>query len=322
MAGLSIVDAATLGSWQVTYLLAVVAAIAYGCNWVLQQHEAAQAPATLQLHPVRLLEHVVRRPLWLVGLLALAAGSAAQEGALSDGSLPVIEALLVLDLVFALLLANKLSHRSVEWVQWLGAVAVCVGLGAFLAAGDPTPGHGLGSNARWVLVVIAVGGVTAALLSAAWHTDGAVRAALCATAAAILFGLSDGLSKAAFSLLPHGVDRFVAAWQFYALLGVAVVAVAASQIAYNAAPLVVSLPSLAVGEPVVGVLVGIFVLHVQFRTSTPALVIEALGAAMIAGGSWVVTRAPALNLHYPHPHLHRPGSAVPRGDRTPTPPVG
>jgi hypothetical protein len=312
-----------MGRQRVTYLLAVVAAIAYGCNWVLQQHEAAQAPATLQLHPVRLLEHVIRRPLWVVGLVALLGGSAAQEGALTDGSLPVIEALLVLDLVFALLLANKLSHRSVEWVQWLGAAGVCVGLAAFLAAGDPTPGHGLGSNERWVLVAIAVGGAVTLLLSAAWRTTDAVRAALCATAAAILFGLSDALSKSAFSLLPHGVDRFAAAWQFYALVGVAVVAVAASQIAYNAAPLVVSLPSLAVGEPVVGVLVGIFVLHVHFRTSTAALVIEAVGAAMIAVGSWIVTRAPVLNLHYPHPHLHRPGaSARPRRDRASTPPVG
>lgn len=304
-----------------TYLLAVVAAVAYGCNWVLQQHEAAQAPATLQLHPVRLLEHVIRRPLWVVGLVALLGGSAAQEGALTDGSLPVIEALLVLDLVFALLLANKMSHRSVGRVQWLGAAGVCVGLAVFLAAGDPTPGHGLGSDARWVLVGIAVGGAVAALLSAAWRTSGAVRAALCATAAAILFGLSDALSKSAFSLLPHGFDRLVAAWQLYALIGVAVVAVAASQIAYNAAPLVVSLPSLAVGEPVVGVLVGIFVLHVQFRTSTAALAMEAVGAAMIAAGSLIVTRAPVLNLHYPH--LHRAGSAArQRGDRTPTPPVG
>jgi len=311
-----------MGRWRVTYLLAVVAAIAYGCNWVLQQHEAAQAPATLQLHPVRLLEHVIRRPLWLVGLVALLGGSAAQEGALTDGSLPVIEALLVLDLVFALLLANKLSHRTVERVQWLGAVAVCVGLGAFLAAGDPTPGHGLGSNPRWVLVGIAIGAAVAGLLAAAWRTAGAVRAALCATAAAILFGMSDGLSKAAFSVLPRGVDDLMGAWQLYALIGVAVVAVAASQIAYNAAPLVVSLPSLAVGEPVIGVLVGIFVLHVQFRTSTPALVIEAVGAAMIAGGSWIVTRAPVLNLHYPHPHLHRAGPGVPRRDRTTTPPVG
>jgi hypothetical protein len=312
-----------MGRWPVTYLLAMVAAVAYGCNWVLQQHEAAQAPAILQLHPVRLLEHVIRRPLWVVGLIALLGGSAAQEGALTDGSLPVIEALLVLDLVFALLLANKMSHRTVTRVQWLGAVAICVGLVGFLAAGDPTPGHGLGSNPRWVLVAIAVGGAVAGLLFIAWHTTGAVRAASCATAAAILFGLSDGLSKSAFSVLPRGVDDLVAAWQFYALIGVAVVAVAASQIAYNAAPLVVSLPSLAVGEPVVGVLVGIFVLHVQFRTNTAALAIEAVAAALIASGSWIVTRAPVLNLHYPYPHLHRPGAAPrPRRDRTPSPPVG
>src|SRR5882757_4536114 len=161
-----------------TYVLALVAAVAYGANWVLQQHEAALAPTALQLRPVLLLEHLIRRPLWLVGLLAMGVGAAAQEGALVSGSLPVIESLLVLDLVFAMVLANRLSSRSVSWLQWCGAAAVCVGLAGFLVAADPTAGHGVGDSEPWLAVLVVIGGLTALLCMAAWRAEGAVRAVL------------------------------------------------------------------------------------------------------------------------------------------------
>jgi drug/metabolite transporter (DMT)-like permease len=286
-----------------TYLLALVAAIAFGANWVLQQHEAGRAPATLQLRPIRLLEHLIRRPLWLVGLLALAIGGAAQEDALASGSLPVIESLLVLDLVFALLLADRLSRHSVGRSQWAGAAAVCIGLATFLIAGNPTPGHSAGADSRWVLVLAVVGGLCGLLCALAWRRPGTVRAVSCAMTAAVLFGLSDGLSKAAFSVSVPGI---FATWQLYGLIGAAVVAVAASQVAYNAAPLVVSLPSLAVGEPVTGVMIGVMVLHVHFRTGAVATAIEVGAAVTIVVGSWVVGRARVLDLitEYAETHAH------------------
>jgi hypothetical protein len=279
-----------------TYLLALIAAVSFGVNWVLQQHEAGRAPTSLQLRPVRMLEYLVRRPLWLIGLLALAVGGAAQEAALVDGSLPVIESLLVLDLVVALVLADRLSPHSVRRRQWAGAVVVCIGLATFLIAGHPTPGHGSGGNARWLLVIIVASGVSALLCAAAWRTGRSVRAVLCATAAAVLFGLSDVLSKATFNI---GFPDAVASWQFYGLLGAAVLAVGASQVAYNAAPLVVSLPSLAVVEPVTGVLVGSAVLHVHFRTGIAATAVEITAAVLVVLGSLVVGRARVLDLARP-----------------------
>lgn len=286
-----------------TYLLALIAAISYGTNWVLQQREANRAPVGLQLHPVRLLEYVIRRPLWLLGLLALAIGSSAQEGALVDGNLPVIETLLVLSLVWALVLANKLSHRRVTATQWLGAATVCVGLAAFLIAGNPTPGHGAGPTVPWLLLTAAICGGCVLALAVAWRVPGLVRAALCATVAAVMFGLSDAMSKAAFSALPN-TAHFVGSWQLYGLVAAAVAAVGTSQVAFNAAPLVVSLPSLTVGEPITAVLVGVAVLGVHFRTTTAALVIEAVAAAMIVVGAWIVARSPVLSVHGLRPRTH------------------
>ncbi len=280
-----------------TYLLALIAALAYGANWVLQQHEAAQAPTGLQLHPVRLVEHLLRRPMWLAGLAALIVGSGIQELALAWGSLPVVEALLVLALVFALVFANRMSPHSVTATQWIGAVVVCVGLAGFLIAGDPTTGHGWGANSRWLDIVVVFGAVCAVLSAAAWRTTGSTRAALCATAAAALFGLSDALSKAAFNFASkHGYAPMLVHWQVWGLLGAAVVGVGLSQVAYNAAPLAVSLPSLAVVEPIAGLIVGIVVLHVHFRHGTAAVTVEILAAVAVVVGSLVMGRSRVLNL--------------------------
>lgn len=292
-----------------TYVLAVLAAVAYGANWVLQQHEAAEAPTRLQLHPVRLIEHLIHRPLWLVGLVALAVGSAVQEAALAYGSLPVVESVLVLALVFALVLNSRLSRQPVSFLRWIGALLVCTGLVVFLLAGDPSPGRGAGADSHWFLVLIMLGGSSALLCFAAWRFPGSTRAGLSASAAALMFGLSDALSKAVFNGDADQV-RLLIFWQLYAALGAAVLGVALSQIAYNAAPLAVALPFLAVGEPLAGLLAGVVALKVHVNTTPAAVALQAVAAIAVVLGSMAMARARGL-------HLHR----VDRSDPPPAPPV-
>lgn len=84
------------------------------------------------------------------------------------------------------------------------------------------------------------------------------------------------MSKAAFSLAQRHALALLTAWQTYAFLGVAVIALLQSQLAFNAAPLRVSLPCLALGEPVVGLFLGVGVLSDRLRHSPWALAVEAL----------------------------------------------
>lgn len=286
-----------------TYLLAVLAAAAFGTNWVLQQHEAAQAPDRLELHPVRLLAHLIRRPLWLAGIVALVIGSSLQEAALATGSLSIVETILVLNLVFALLLANRLSPHSVRRSQWLGAFGIVVSLAALLFVGQPSPGHGTGSDWNWLWVGVAYAVVVSGLSIGAWHVEGRLRAVLCATAAGLLFGVSDVLSKATFDSAAHNPLRFVVTWYLYATIATAIIGVMLSQVAFHAAPLAVSLPSLAIGEPVAGLFVGIMALHVTFRAEGWPLVVECLAALGILVGSLEVGRSKVLDLATRH-HVH------------------
>lgn len=284
---------------MLTDLLAVVAAFAFGANWVLQQWEAAKAPDQLQLHPLQLLRLLLRRPLWLLGLSSLVVGSVVQQFALADGDLGVDEALLVLDLVFALVFADRVSPRSVQPLQWLGALTMCVGLGVFLVAANPSTTHGGGAIVRWSMLLGAAGAVCVALSVVGIVGTGRLRAVMFATASAVAFGVSDSFSAAAFSFTGDSIGSqftIFAHWQAYALLATAIVGLGLGQVAFNAAPLAVSLPSLAVGEPVVGLIAGIGVLGVSIRTSPAAVVVEVLAAVAIIGGSVVVGRSRVLEL--------------------------
>ncbi len=276
------------------YVLGILSAIAFGSTWVLQQHEAAQAPEDLELHPVRLVRRMARRPLWLLGLVLLAVGSALQEATIALSSLSRAESLLILDLVWALVLSRRVSRVRVGRLQWGGAAAVCVGLTVLLLFGDPTTGRGAGPLPRWVAVLAVTAVASAVACVFAVRRRGTARAVALSVTAGLLFGVSDALSKAAFD--SPSLLSALSAWQVYACLGTAVIAIGLSQIAYNAARLVVSLPGLAVAEPLAGVVVGVLVLHVHFQAGSWSLAAEAAAGAVLVAGSVLIARAQALDV--------------------------
>ncbi len=205
------------------YVLGILSAIAFGSTWVLQQHEAAQAPEDLELHPVRLVRRMARRPLWLLGLVLLAVGSALQEATIALSSLSRAESLLILDLVWALVLSRRVSRVRVGRLQWGGAAAVCVGLTVLLLFGDPTTGRGAGPLPRWVAVLAVTAVASAVACVFAVRRRGTARAVALSVTAGLLFGVSDALSKAAFD--SPSLLSALSAWQVYACLGTAVIAI-------------------------------------------------------------------------------------------------
>lgn len=276
------------------YLLGLLSAVCYGANWVLQQDEAAQAPDNLSQHPVGLLVHLLRKPVWLLGLFLLVAGSALQSFALAVGDLEVVEPLLVAGLLFALAFGALLYGREVRRVEWVSGVAVCLALAVLLAVSDPTRTRSGGDIVRWAVAsAVTVGGILG-LGAAARGRDGVWRAVLYATASGACWGLSDALSKGAFTLAEHHLVALFTAWQSYAFVGASTVALALSQAAFKAAPLRASLPSLAVVEPVVGVALGALVLRSRLRGGPLAVAIDAAAGLILLAGAVVLARSPAV----------------------------
>jgi drug/metabolite transporter (DMT)-like permease len=275
-------------------VLSLAAAICYAAGYVLQYHEAHSVPNGLRLSP-RSLAILARHPLWLAGIGVMFAGNGLQAAALDHGSLAVVEPVLTTSLLFALPLSAAWRGERLTRQEWLGAVGVCSGLGVMLGVGSPTAGVSTMPGGEWLLTMLSGWGVALALVSASKRsTSPAPQAALMGLASGVLFGMEDALTPYLLHGMSHGLLGLLLSWQLYMFVITGIYGIATMQSAYSLGPLTAALPTMSVGEPIVGMLVGIFALGEHMATSQAALGLEAAAAAVMIAGTWVLGRSPLV----------------------------
>src|SRR5438067_5755502 len=131
--------------------LAFAASVCFAAAYVLQYHEAHEAPRGLFLSP-RLLLELAHHRIWLGGIAAMMVGNGLQAWALGTGSLAVIEPVLTSSLLFALPLSAAWRRERLRRREWIGAVMVSAGLGLLLGVGSPSAGHADMPAYEWLLV--------------------------------------------------------------------------------------------------------------------------------------------------------------------------
>lgn len=275
------------------FAIALAAAGFLGLGFVAQQHAAYREPLGRMLHPSLLLD-LVRRPLWLGGLAAMLCGQILGAVALSGADVAKVEPLLATNLVFALVIGRIVCKEYLSWNEWLGGVLASGGVAMFLVLGRP---HGElpvePTSARW-LAAGAVALVAVVLVRAGWGSSLQVKAMLLASAAGMLFGVQDALTRGLLLRLEHGLSAIAASWQPYALVIVAICGLLLAQSAFDAAPLRVSLPAATAAEPLTGIALGVVVFSERLRLSAGALAGEITGLAMMVGGIMILGRSPYL----------------------------
>jgi hypothetical protein len=178
--------------------------------------------------------------------------------------------------------------------EWTGTVAVAAGLALFLVAASPTEGEPQTTTARWILILISVGGLMVLSVMLGQVLRGPARASLYALAAGAAFGLLAALTKTSTWLLGQGAATFFSAWQPYAMAVVALAGAVVQQSAFQAAPLPASLPVMDAVEPTVAVLIGVFAFSEHLGTTPLALACEALGICLLVAGIVLLDRSPVV----------------------------
>jgi drug/metabolite transporter (DMT)-like permease len=231
-------------------------------------------------------------------------GQGLQAVALGRGNLAVVEPATTASLLFALPLAAAWRRERMQRLDWLGALLVCSGLGLLLGIGTPTTGGSDMPGQRWLIVMLAGAGAAFALVAAGRRgRRPAAQAALLGASAGILFGLQDALTPYCVHTLTHDPLKLLVSWQAYLFWITAIYGIVLVQSAYKVGPLAAGLPTMTIGEPVAGMLIGIFALGEHLRTSPTAMALEALGAIVMVVGCCVLSRSPLILGRY-HPSRH------------------
>jgi drug/metabolite transporter (DMT)-like permease len=230
----------------------------------------------------------------VLGISADVGSFALQALALAFGPLALVQPLLVTGLLFAVPLAVRWRGRRLGPREWAGTIAVGAGLAAFLAASSPTDGVPQTTWDKWVLILVAVGGLMALGIVVGGALAGALRASAYAVSAGAAFGLLAALTKASTHLLSQGAGVFFTSWQPYGMAGVALAGAIVQQSAFQAGPLPASVPVMDAVEPTVAVLIGVFAFSEHVSTTTAALAFEAMGILLVLAGIVTLDRSPVV----------------------------
>jgi drug/metabolite transporter (DMT)-like permease len=301
---------------DVDYATTLVAALLLGIGFVLQQYAARQEPESRFLR-LQILTDLLRKPRWLIGIACMVAGQLLAAWSIGHSALTLVEPLLTTYLLFALLLAVPMSKQAMHWTEVAGALLLCTGVTLLSLSRSTRPiGLSFGSFSHWYAAAI-IAGVAYVAVLAGVARRGPARATLIGLAAGLVFGIQDALTRQTLELLQgQPVTVLFTNWAPYCLLGAGIAGLWLMQNAFSAGPLHASLPTIAAGEPVAGIALGIVVFGDRIQVSPGMLAIEAGGIAALIVGVVAVARSSAFTslrkitdvitpAHHQHPP-HRP----------------
>ncbi|WP_405594089.1 DMT family transporter [Streptomyces sp. NBC_01092] len=273
-------------------VFALCAAFGNAVATVLQRKAALTVPRSQGFRAGLMLD-LLRRPVWLAGILAVIAAAVCQALALVTGPLTIVQPLFVLELPLTLIVASLLMHRHLAGSGWLAVTVVVAGLGVALAAASPTGNRTHVALDRWIPALAVCAGIVVALALAAFRRpEGRARAACLGAATAISYAVTAALMKTSMHTLDEeGLVGFFAAWQTYGFAVTGVCALFLLEHAMQAGPLVASQPALTLGDALVSLALGITLYEEEIRSGW-WLLPQLVGVALIATGVFALSRIP------------------------------
>jgi drug/metabolite transporter (DMT)-like permease len=275
-------------------VIALAAACLLGVGFVCQQHAAYEEPLREVLH-IELILHLARKPVWLLGIALMIGGQLLGMVAFDLAGVTAVEPLLAMTLVFALIFAHVIYREHFTRAAWCGAILVCAGVSMFLLFGQPGGGTPVSNGSlRWLTAGIVVM-AAAALVAVGRRLPLIPRAILVASAAGMLYGVQDVLTRAALEITNEGIGALFVTWHPYALVAVAAAGLLLAQSAFDMAPLQASLPASTAAEPIVGIVLAVVIFSERLNVTPVALAAEVLGLIAMVGGIVVLGRSPILS---------------------------
>jgi len=280
---------------MISYLAALLAAVANAASNVLNRKATREEPARLQFH-AKLMLDLLRRRTWLIAVAIMLVSFFLGALALGTGQLAAVQILIILELPMTLvggvmILGSRLGRR-----EWAAVAGMTLGVIGLLACLDPRPGRQPAITAlEWITgSAITAGPVLALFLLAKRSASPARRAALLGMATGACYGLASVYTKGMTEQFTSGgIAGALSAWQLYAAGVAGFAATWLLQNAYHAGRLAAAQPGITFVDPAVATAWGIIVFGEQTRGG-PVLALSLLPIAALAASVFLLSRSPAL----------------------------
>jgi drug/metabolite transporter (DMT)-like permease len=285
-------------------VFALGAGLCYALASVMQHHVAAQQAPELSLRP-RLLLELVKRPLWLGGIVLDVGAYVLEAAALAFGSIVVVQPLLVSGLLFALPLSAIGGVGRPRRREWTAAAALTLGIATFVAVGSPHGGSSTASIWEWAVVFAGCGSIALGAIVLSRGATPHVRALSLAFATGATYAVTAALTKSVVDVLgDHGISGVVSTWETYALAVVSVAGLLLNQSAFQAGHLAASLPALAVTNPVLSSIIGVTLFGETLGATGPIPLALTAGAVVVmVAGTISLARSPLVTGENAHPAI-------------------
>ncbi len=248
------------------YLLAFLAAAANATSSVLQRRAGEEERSNREM-TFRLMLDLIRKPVWLFGILAVTVGFVLQAAALSSGQLATVEPILIVELPLTTVMAWRFLGEPMGRMQLASIVAMTIGLAGLLYFLSPQGGNP--SDVSWWVWLLALGAGYSAmglLVFVGRRTDhDMLRAAFYGAATGTGFGITAALMKGMTNQLDHGFVSVFFAWQTYLMIASGAASMYLLQNAVSAGRLIAAQPGFTLVDPVVAILWGTLVFGERVR---------------------------------------------------------
>jgi hypothetical protein len=273
-------------------LFALLAAFSNAAN-VITQHVASTSDPD-ESKGWRFVWYLVSNPLWLFGGAALIGAFVFQAIALHNGSLSVVQTLLMTDLVFSLVLRRLWIRQSVSLQAWTAAVVTCAAVSVFIVTAEPRGGHADANSGAWSATIIACAVTALVLALLGSRGSRSRRAVLLAISSSVVWALEATFIKTMTdTLTADGLGGAFLHWPVYAVAVGGVVGTFLTQAALHVGPLRVSQPFLVIVDPLVSILLSVYLFGEYFTSNIGDLFLASASfVTLCVGVVWLTRSAP------------------------------
>jgi drug/metabolite transporter (DMT)-like permease len=280
-------------------ILALLSALWFAAAGALQ-HSAARgialergAVANEWLPVLGLLRRMLVSRIWWFGLSLNVLGFLFHSAALHLSSITIVQALLSVQLMFALPFATAKTRTTPLARDWVGTAAVCLGIVTLVAARGPVPQ----TLERQGLVPLfaAVAAVVMGLLIVLARMVRGARTGLVGTAAGVGFSVTATFIIIVADQIVHsGPLGVVSHWQVYALALSGLAAAIIAQDAFASGSFPAALTAMTIADPIASWLWGAMLFDRVPPADPKAIGSLTLAAVLIGAGVALLAYSPTL----------------------------